>query len=214
MTNEIILVNFEPSFNNKNAMRVKEGNKEKDILEAAIKVFAEHGYHIAKISKIAEVANVATGSVYVYFKNKEDILLKIFANLWAELHKEFQLLSLNKSLSQTEKIDGMIDLIFDVFASNQPLAIVFVNEQNHLQKSNKAEFTGFYDKFLNIGEAIIDSGISNNSFSSDIDINIFKQFVFGAVRHLVHCWANEPETYPINKIRQNVKSLVKYGIVK
>jgi len=105
-------------------MRVKEGNKEKDILEAAIKVFAEYGYHVAKISKIAEIANVATGSVYVYFKNKEDILLKIFANLWFELHKEFELLYKNSLLSQTEKLDGMIDLIFDVLTANRLLAIV------------------------------------------------------------------------------------------
>ena len=195
-------------------MRVKEGNKEKDIIEAAIKVFAEYGYHVAKISKIAEIANVATGSVYVYFKNKEDILLKIFANLWAELYKEFQLLSLNNSLSQTEKLDGMIDLIFDLFTANQSLAIVFVNEQNHLQKSNKEEFTNYYDKFLDVGETVINAGISDKSFTPNIDIKIFKQFIFGAVRHLVLCWANEPQNFPINKIRQNVKSLIKYGITK
>jgi len=195
-------------------MRVKEGNKEKDILEAAIKVFAEYGYHVAKISKIAEIANVATGSVYVYFKNKEDILLKIFANLWSELHEEFKLLTVNSSLSQAEKLDGMIDLVFDVLTANQALAMVVVNEQNHLQKSNKEGFTDFYDKFLSIGETIIKEGILNKSFSADIDIKIFKQFIFGAIRHLVNCWANEPKKFPINKIRQNVKSIIKYGIAK
>jgi len=195
-------------------MRVKEGNKEKDILEAAVKVFATHGYHVAKISKIAEIANVATGSVYVYFKNKEDILLKIFADLWSKLHKEFKLLESNSLLSPTEKLDGMVDLIFDVLTANQSLAMVVVNEQNHLQKSNKNEFTEFYAKFLDVGEEIIKEGISNSSFTTDIDVKIFKQFVFGAVRHLVHCWANEPEKFPINKIRQNVKSLIKYGITK
>jgi TetR/AcrR family fatty acid metabolism transcriptional regulator len=195
-------------------MRVKEGNKEKDILEAAVKVFALHGYHVAKISKIAEVANVATGSVYVYFKNKEDILLKIFANLWSVLHNEFKLLQANTSLSSTEKIDGMVDLIFDVLTADQSLAMVVVNEQSHLQKSNKKEFTDFYDKFMGVGEEIILDGIKNNLFTADVDVKIFKQYVFGAVRHLIHCWANEPEKFPINKIRQNVKSLIKYGITK
>ncbi len=195
-------------------MRVKEGNKEKDILEAAIEVFAKHGYHMAKISKIAEVANVATGSVYVYFKNKEDILLKVFADLWSKLHKEFKLLEANTSLSAIEKLDGMVDLIFDVLTANQSLALVVVNEQNHLQKSNKNEFTDFYEKFLDVGETIINNGISNNSFTANVDVEIFKQFVLGAVRHLVHCWANEHDKFPINKIRQNVKLLIKYGIKK
>ena len=58
-------------------MRVKEGNKREDIIKAAIKVFAKNGFHNAKISKIAEVANVAAGSVYLYFKSKEDILYQI-----------------------------------------------------------------------------------------------------------------------------------------
>lgn len=195
-------------------MRVKEGNKEKDILEAAIVVFAKYGYHVAKISKIAEVANVATGSVYVYFKNKEDILLKIFANLWSGLHSEFLLLESNQSLSPTEKLDGMVDLIFDVLTTNKSLAVVVVNEQNHLQKSNQSEFTDFYNRFLDVGERIIIDGMSSNLFTSNVDVKIFKQFVFGAVRHLVHCWANESEKFPINKIRQNVKSLIKYGITK
>lgn len=195
-------------------MRVKEGNKEKDILEAAVKVFAEYGYHVAKISKIAEVANVATGSVYVYFKNKEDILLKIFENIWSELHEEFKLLALNSSLSQTEKLDGMIDLIFDLLTSNRSLAVVVVNEQNHIQKSNKEGFTSSYDKFLKVGETIIKDGISNDSFTTDIDIKILKQFVLGAIRHLVHGWTNDPENFPIIKIRQNVKTIIKYGIGK
>ena len=195
-------------------MRVKEGNKEKDILEAATEVFATYGYHVAKISKIAEIANVATGSVYVYFKNKEDILLKIFANLWSGLHREFILLEASTTLSPTEKLDGMVDLIFDVLTANRSLAVVVVNEQNHLQKSNESEFTDFYSRFLDVGERVVKAGISNNSFTADVDVKIFKQFVFGAVRHLVHCWASEPKKYPINKIRQNVKSLIKYGIAK
>lgn len=66
-------------------MRRKEGNKEQDIITAAIEVFAEDGYHEAKISKIAELANVATGSVYLYFESKEDLLVKIFSNLWIKL---------------------------------------------------------------------------------------------------------------------------------
>ena len=46
-------------------MRVKEGNKEKDIIEAAISIFAKDGYRNAKISKISDAAKVATGSVYI-----------------------------------------------------------------------------------------------------------------------------------------------------
>ena len=83
-------------------MRLKEGHKEKDIIDAAIKVFAEFGYHNAKISTIAKKANVATGSVYVYYKNKEDILFNIFDKLWQELFEKLRIVSDNNSLEPEE----------------------------------------------------------------------------------------------------------------
>ncbi len=90
-------------------MRTKEGNKEKDILEAAVKVFAESGFHRSKISKIAELAKVATGSVYVYYENKYDILRKIFEKLWNRLHRELTTIADDKSLTPEEKVDLMIE---------------------------------------------------------------------------------------------------------
>ena len=92
-----------------NFMRPKEGHKEEDILEAAIKVFAEEGFHDAKISKIAKRANVATGSVYVYFKNKDDLLIKIFQSIWEQLYIELRDIAANKGLSPIEKVDSMLE---------------------------------------------------------------------------------------------------------
>lgn len=195
-------------------MRVKEGNKEIDIIEAAVKVFAKYGYHNSKISKIAETANVATGSVYVYYKNKEDILLKIFSDLWIKLYDELDMIVSNTSLSSIEKLDAMIDLIFDMFAEKPSLALVFVNEQNHLEQSNKKGFTNYYEKFLDRGEEIIKKGINEGLISENIDLTIFRNFVFGAIRHLVHCWARDPQIFTINKTRMNVKLFIKHGIAK
>jgi len=193
-------------------MRVKEGNKEKDILEAAIKVFAEVGYHKAKISKIAEIAGVATGSVYLYFKDKEDILLKIFEDIWNKLYEELNSVKSNDSLSPFDKFDAMIDLIFDIYIEKPALAIVFVNEQNHIQKSAEDRFTSYYEKFLNLGEEIIKEGIAKKQFSPNLDIKILRYFIFGAIRSLLQHWAIDPKTYPLNKIRQNIKFITKYGI--
>ncbi|GAB4147633.1 MAG: fatty acid metabolism transcriptional regulator FadR [Ignavibacteriales bacterium] len=195
-------------------MRVKEGNKEKDILEAAIKIFAEDGYHNAKISKIADTARVATGSVYVYFKNKEDILQKIFEDLWEKLFNELNSLSTNKNLSPIEKIDSMIDLVFDVFTENSNLAIVFVNEQNNLQRAEEIRFQNFYEKFLDLGEAAINQGITDGVFSDTFDIKVFRIFILGALRSLLQIWAHNPKELPLNKIRQSVKYLIKNGIQK
>ncbi len=194
-------------------MRTKEGNKEQDIIEAAVKVFAEYGYHNSKISKIAEVANVATGSVYVYYKNKEDILLKIFEEIWRPLYTELVKISKNDSLSPSEKMDYLIDLVFDSFIENPAKALVFVNEQNHLIQRQPESFTNYYQLFMTEGENIVRSGIENGSFNS-IDLNIFKIFILGGLRNLLHQWGQNPKEFPLNQIRQNVKFFCKHGILK
>ena len=52
--------------------------KYKQIIDAAVIVIAENGYHQAQVSKIAKEAGVADGTIYLYFKNKEDILISVF----------------------------------------------------------------------------------------------------------------------------------------
>ena len=193
-------------------MRTKEGNKEKDILEAAVKVFAGQGYHRAKISKIAEIAGVAAGSVYVYFENKEDILLKIFDSLWGTLYMELKKFYENKSLSPQEQIDSMIDLVFDTFTENPALALVFVNEQDHLIQKNKTGFTNYFDSCLEVGEEVFRLGIKQKAFNENLDVKIFRYYILGALRNLLRQWAQDPKAFPLNKIRQNVKFLTKNGI--
>ena len=59
-------------------MRFKTGDKHLRILDSAVKVFAHQGFFKAKVSEIAAEAGVAPGTVYLYFKNKEDLLISIF----------------------------------------------------------------------------------------------------------------------------------------
>ena len=78
------------------------------------------------MAKIAEVAGVGAGSLYLYYKNKANILSQIFDNLWQELaHKQEKMIA-RTDLTPLEKLDGMIDLVFDMFASNSSLALVYV----------------------------------------------------------------------------------------
>ncbi|MCK7516317.1 MAG: TetR/AcrR family transcriptional regulator [Ignavibacteriales bacterium] len=99
-------------------MRTKEGNKEKDILDAAIKIFAKEGFHQAKISQIAKEANVATGSVYLYFKNKDSVLIKIFEELWQKIYQETKVITKRTDIDPLEKFENMLDIVFDLFIAN------------------------------------------------------------------------------------------------
>lgn len=70
-------------------MTSKKKEKYQLIVEAALKVIAEHGYHNAQVSRIAKEAGVADGTIYLYFKNKEDILISVFREKLGELIGRF-----------------------------------------------------------------------------------------------------------------------------
>ena len=194
-------------------MRKKEGNKELDILNSALKVFAESGFFEAKISKIAELANVSIGSVYVYYKSKDDLLYKIFDNIWGGLFNNLNTLVSRKDLSMIEKYDSMIDMIFDTFTENTATAIVIAHEQQRILMRNPKEFTPHYENFVNLGEKIVKEGIKNGTFNSNINVNIFRHFLLGAFRDLINSWAQNKKDFPLNLMRQNIKFLSKYGLL-
>ncbi len=195
-------------------MRTKEGNKEKDILTAAIKRFAEDGYFNAKISQIADDAGVATGSVYVYFKNKEDLLNKIFITLWSELLQNLNNILDNKSIEPAEKLSLTIDSVFSIFSANPSLATVFVNEQNTVSNKGNKPFRTYYNSFLDIGEAIIKEGITAGKFSGEINLKVFRHFVFGAIRNSLSFWAISHDNISLEIIRDQSKFLLLKGIEK
>lgn len=195
-------------------MRRKEGNKEIDIMTAAIEAFAKVGYHEAKISQIAELANVATGSVYLYFESKEDLLVKIFSDLWHKLISLVKAINERDDLSSIEKLEGFIDTVFDVFTANPKLALLFVKEQPHFLQDKDNKLNILYNHFLEIGEKILDDGVNNSSFNKNLDKKITKNFIYGGIRHLLHLWALSPVDYPLNKVRQDIKFIVKKGITK
>lgn len=194
-------------------MRTKEGNKDIAILEASIRVFAQYGYHDSKMHKIAEEAGVAIGSIYLYYKNKETILLKIFSQLWERLFNEFKSTAQRTDIQADGKFDAMIDLLFDVFIKDPALALVFVNEQSQLIQRQGKDFTGYYEKFLNLGEEIVREGCRQKIFNPEIDIKIVRTFIFGGLRELLHQWASSPKTYSLISIRRNVKYLTKHGLL-
>lgn len=195
-------------------MRTKEGNKDQAIIKAAIKCFAQNGYHRTQISKIAEVAGIATGSIYLYYSNKEMILNKIFKDTWEILANNAEDIYLNKAFSPAEKLDTFIDMFFDLFTQNPSLAMVFVNEQRSLPKKVSYEsFQVEYDKFFKQGELILKEGVSKKEFNQDINIKMVRNFIFGGIRFLLHMWADNHHSYPLNQVRENVKLIMKKGVL-
>jgi TetR/AcrR family transcriptional regulator, fatty acid metabolism regulator protein len=193
-------------------MRKKEGNKEQAIIDAAIQIFAENGYFHSKIHKIADNAGVATGTVYLYFGNKETILQKIFSKVWEDIFGMIDKIHAATDISPLEKFHNMVDCLFDYLTANPSLALVFVNEQNNLELQGEHQFTNYYEKTLALSESVLAEGIGTYVFDEHIHPPVFSAFFFGGLRFVLRQWANDPKRFSLSDIRTNVQQFVLYGI--
>src|ERR1051326_2728317 len=117
------------------AARSSNGTSDKHqrILDAAIEVIAEHGFFHSRVAEIADRAGVADGTIYLYFKNKDELLM---AAIDSAFHRFIQRArsSLDQVVDPREKLRRMAFLHLEALGSNRRLAIVFQTELRHSAK--------------------------------------------------------------------------------
>jgi hypothetical protein len=112
-----------------------------------------------------------------------------------------------------QKLDLVIDTLFDLFIANPALASVFVNEQHHLIKDKRGNIAKQYDDFLDLAEDIIREGVRKNKFNPDVDIKLFRHFITGGLRSVLRQWSEQSQTLTLHRLRQNVKYFIKHGLL-
>jgi len=192
-------------------LRKKEGNKELDIIDASVRIFSKVGYFDTKIHKIADEAGVANGTVYLYFKNKEEILIRIFESVWQNLFLRIEQID-SEITDPVLKFHRMIDSVFDYFNQNASLATVFVNEQHHIMKQTNELLMNYYRKTLSICQKVLNEGVTHNVFKKEVDPVVFSLFFFGGIRYSLQQWAQDQEQMSLLVISENIKNLVLNGI--
>lgn len=189
-------------------MRLKDENKRKAILAAGIDVFAAAGFHNAKISHIADKAGVAAGSIYSYFETKEDILLSLFDEIWEALFRQGLDIQENAQLNAQQKLNALIDCVFDLFLKNRKLALVFAHEQNQTMRDYPKRFTPRYNEFIDLGEEFVKKGKKEGLFPQVLQVNIFRSFIMGGIRALLQSWADDPKHFPLAEVKRQIQLVI------
>lgn len=195
------------------SVRERKTDKRSLITEAAVDVFAEKGFHQARVSDIARRAGVADGTIYLYFKNKEDLLLSIF-----EEKMEYLLDQLQQAL---EGVDDPIERIrrfaafhFQQVRDNRAVAEVL---QVELRLSNKFLRDYRPEKlwaYLNVFGQIVRDGQASGLFRKDIDSFISMWSFFGAMDELAMQWvlSKKQDRFPIDEAARQVAEIFIRGM--
>src|SRR5512138_2942890 len=117
-----------------------EPEKRRAILHAAVRVFAEKGYHGCRIADVARAAGVAYGLVYHYFRNKDELLESVFAEQWGILIGALQSIDQGPGTA-SEKIAGVFGFVFDVYKTAPAAVRVLILEVTRTPQGLRAGST-------------------------------------------------------------------------
>ena len=188
------------------------GSDKRDaILRAATKVFAQHGYFQSQVADVARVAGVAAGTVYLYFKGKDDLLVSIFERSMREVLAEGRD-AVHGVADPAERLRVLAHLHLDRLGRDKDLAVVFQVELRQSVKFMERFSESFLqDYFKLIREAIAD-GQQRGAFRKDISATTATKIFFGALDEMATNWVLSRRKYDLSAEADAVVDLFINGV--
>ncbi|MFN0140110.1 MAG: TetR/AcrR family transcriptional regulator [Pyrinomonadaceae bacterium] len=188
-------------------------DKREAILNAATKVFASKGYFNAKVADVAAEAGIADGTVYLYFKSKDEILHSIFDRAMAEFIGEGRR-ELAGIIEPAARIRRVAELHLEKLGADRDLAVVFQVElrgsTKHMQEFSASGFA----EYLEIIRETIEDGQRQRVFRGDIKSTIAAKILYGALDEMVTNWVISNKAYPLSPMAGEVLKIFIDGIAK
>lgn len=185
-------------------MRRKEGDKGGDILRSAVRVFARDGFDGAKVTTIASEAKVATGSVYLYFAGKDDILDGLFREFWENLRDG---LAQIESTDPMERIRGQLVMFYDRLVADRMLAEVYLRDHHRFVDHAPSGIEAYHACLDRAEQAFGEAcgGADHERFA------LSQSILFGGVRSALEYALGRPESESIS-VREHMLTMAMASI--
>ncbi|MBA3016471.1 MAG: TetR family transcriptional regulator [Proteobacteria bacterium] len=191
---------------------MKKSDKHQKILNAAIKVFGKKGFFNARISDIAKEADVADGTIYLYFNNKYDILLTLFEEEIGKLINDIRE-AISEKTDQREMLYIFALHHLRLVIEKKELAEVLQMELRQSGESIKEYRVTKFADYVNIISEIIHTGQENNIFRRDLKPGIIKRAFFGALDEMSRLWILNPNHhYTLEESAEEISDIFLNGI--
>jgi TetR/AcrR family fatty acid metabolism transcriptional regulator len=192
--------------------RAAVADKREAILRAAIKVFAQKGYFNSKVADIAKEAGIADGTVYLYFKSKEEILHSVFDRAMEEFIAEGK-----REIAEIEEADKRLQRIaqlhLEKLGADRDLAIVFQVELRGSTKFMEEFSGGGFAEYLEIIQKTIQEGQKTGVFRKDLRPITAAKILYGALDEMVTNWILSKRAYPLAPMADEVLKVFFGGVL-
>ena len=196
---------------NAKTSKVEKRNR---IIDAAVLVFSENGYHQARVSEIAKKAGVADGTIYLYFRNKEDLLLCVFEKKMGDLIQELRT-SLEDVLDPFEKIRIFANQHFEQIQKHPHIAQVLQVELRQSQRFIREYRPEKLWEYLSILGAAIREGQQQGAIRKDVDPFVLQWSFFGAIDELSVQWilSRKRERFNLKQMAKQLSDVFINGLI-
>ncbi|WP_457681760.1 TetR/AcrR family transcriptional regulator [Thermovibrio sp.] len=194
---------------NKKPVRVSK----KVILEAAEKVFSEYGFHEAKIYKIAEFAGVSVGTIYRFFKSKEELYSEVLRKKLLELKSRVE--SSVKHKTPERALKAYISTVIDFFEEKKEFFTIFMREVGSLSVIDEERFnlTQWYREYVKELSKIVERGVKRKVFK-DLDPILVILAISGAMKNTVYAQIQGLVKKEPEELKETLYELFLNGLLK
>ena len=189
----------------------KKAAKKQSILQAAIEVFSNSSFKNSSISEIAKRANVAEGTIYQHFKNKEDLFFSIPVEKTIEFCEELDL-HLQGITGAFNKIRKFIWYYFYFFKTNPGYGRILMLEMRVSASFVKTKTYNFLKKSTSRILEVVKEGQKEGVVRKDVNVYILRQLILGILEHVVTRWLLKGGKYDLMEHYEDVTKLITNGI--
>lgn len=192
-------------------IKVKNNDKYHRILDAAIKIFAEQGFFQSTISQIAKEAGVADGTIYLYFKNKDDILVHFFDYKTRHIFDRFRE-DVEWADNAIDKLRSLVRRHLSEFQRDRNMAVVYQVEIHQSSRLADRQIKEMSNMYLNIVSGIVEQGQEEGSLRKDLYVGLVKRYILGAIDEVINTWLHSDAKYDLASMADPLVDLFIRGI--
>jgi TetR/AcrR family fatty acid metabolism transcriptional regulator len=166
---------------------MRDPDKPQQIIEAAVRVFARKGYYNSRVSDIAREAGIAAGTIYLYFKTKDDILVTLFRCKMADFVD-----TVRKAIAvepdAARKVRRLVSLHFRILEENPDLAEVVQVELRQGQKFFRGACSQEIGAYFALIGSVLEEGVAEGRFRPGLPVKVATKMLFGAMDQVATSW--------------------------
>ena len=191
--------------------RIEKNNKYHQILEAAVRIFARQGFHQSTIAQIAKEAGVADGTIYLYFKNKDDILVQFFSHRAKQVFESFRE-EVDRGQTSLDKLRNLINRHLTEFQRDRNGAVVYQVETHQSSRLAEEQIKEMSQMYRDLISEIVEQGQQEGQIRKDLYVGLVKRFIIGAVDEVINTWLHSNGEYDLVSMTEPLVELFMKGI--